>query len=59
MERSPAQHGVRLRHDRNSVFVNTVENAEWTNTIWKWSDRTTHEKLVEKCGYIYEEQEFG
>jgi DNA-binding winged helix-turn-helix (wHTH) protein/Tol biopolymer transport system component len=40
--------------DQESLFVSTEENAEWTNTIWKWNDGTAPEKLVEKCGYIYD-----
>jgi len=40
--------------DQKSLFVSTLENSEWTNTIWKWSDGTTPEKLVEKCGYIFD-----
>ena len=34
--------------DQKSVYVSAVENAQWyTHTIWKWSDGSNPEKLVE------------
>jgi hypothetical protein len=56
MDNTEKWRGHRRNTGGKSVFLTTVENAEWTNTIWKWGDGTTSEKLVEKCGYIYEEQ---
>jgi serine/threonine protein kinase len=41
--------------DQKSVYVSAVENAaEYSNTIWKWSDGSNPEKLVEKCGFAYD-----
>jgi hypothetical protein len=41
--------------DQKSVYVSAVENAQWyTNTIWKWSDGSNPEKLVEGCGFAYD-----
>ena len=41
--------------DQKSVYVSAAEDAQWyTHTIWKWSDGSNPEKLVEKCGYAYE-----
>jgi serine/threonine protein kinase/Tol biopolymer transport system component len=41
--------------DQKSVYVSAVENAqEYTSTIWKWSDGSNPEKLVEKCGFAYD-----
>jgi DNA-binding winged helix-turn-helix (wHTH) protein/Tol biopolymer transport system component len=47
--------------DQKSVYVSAVENAEFTNsvykyanTIWKWTDGSNPEKLVEKCGFLYD-----
>ena len=41
--------------DQKSVYVSAVENAQWyTHTIWKWSDGSNPEKLVEKCGFAYD-----
>jgi len=40
--------------DQKSVYVSGVEEALRTDTIWKWSDGASPEKLVEKCGYIYD-----
>jgi DNA-binding winged helix-turn-helix (wHTH) protein/Tol biopolymer transport system component len=45
--------------DQKTLFVSTLENAEWANTIWKWNDGTTPEKLVEKCGYIFDADPAG
>ena len=41
--------------DQKSVYVSAAEDAQWyTHTIWKWSDGSNPEKLVEKCGYAYD-----
>jgi serine/threonine protein kinase len=41
--------------DQKSVYVSAAEDAQWyTHTIWKWSDDSNPEKLVEKCGYAYD-----
>jgi hypothetical protein len=47
--------------DQKSVYVSALENANYTNTIWKhtniiwkWSDGSNPEKLVEKCGFLYD-----
>jgi hypothetical protein len=47
--------------DQKSVYVSALENADYTNTvwkhtntIWKWSDGSNPEKLVEKCGFAYD-----
>jgi len=41
--------------DQKSVYVSAVENAQWyTHTIWKWSDGSNPEKLVEGCGLAYD-----
>jgi serine/threonine protein kinase len=40
--------------DQKSIYVSTMESAAPTNTIWKWSEGSNPEKLVEKCGYIYD-----
>ena len=38
--------------DQKSVYVSAVEGAMWySHTIWKWSDGSNPEKLVEKCGF--------
>jgi Tol biopolymer transport system component len=47
--------------DQKSVYVSALENADYTNTvwkhtniIWKWSDGSNPEKLVEQCGFLYD-----
>jgi DNA-binding winged helix-turn-helix (wHTH) protein/Tol biopolymer transport system component len=41
--------------DQKSVYVSAVEGAMWySHTIWKWSDGSNPEKLVEKCGFAYD-----
>jgi len=41
--------------DQKSVYVSTVESTETAaQTIWRWTEGTNPEKLVEKCGYIYD-----
>jgi serine/threonine protein kinase/Tol biopolymer transport system component len=40
--------------DQKSVYVSGVEEDQRTHTIWKWSDGASPEKLVEKCGFIYD-----
>jgi len=41
--------------DQKSVYVSAAEDASWyTHTIWKWSDGSNPEKLVEKCGFAYD-----
>ena len=41
--------------DQKSVYVSAVEGAQWySHTIWKWSDGSNPEKLVEKCGFAYD-----
>jgi hypothetical protein len=40
--------------DQKSVYVSTLEGAAQSHTIWKWSDGSNPEKLLEKCGYIYD-----
>jgi serine/threonine protein kinase/Tol biopolymer transport system component len=41
--------------DQKSVYVSAVEGAQWnTHTIWKWSDGSNPERLVEKCGFAYD-----
>jgi serine/threonine protein kinase len=40
--------------DQKSVYVSAKENAQFTNTIWKWSDGSNPEKLVEGCGFAYD-----
>jgi len=41
--------------DQKSVYVSGVEGALWySHTIWKWSDGSNPEKLVEKCGFAYD-----
>jgi hypothetical protein len=38
--------------DQKSVYVSAAEDAQWyTHTIWKWSDGSNPETLVEKCGF--------
>jgi hypothetical protein len=38
--------------DQKSIYVGALERPALTNTIWKWTDGSNPEKLVEKCGYI-------
>ena len=40
--------------DQKSVYVSAVEGPEFTNTIWKWSEGSNPEKLVQKCGFAYD-----
>jgi dipeptidyl aminopeptidase/acylaminoacyl peptidase len=41
--------------DQKSVYVSAAEDAQgYTHTIWKWSDGSNPEKLVEKCGFAYD-----
>jgi len=40
--------------DQKSLYVSALESAGSTNTIWKWSDGSNPEKLVEKCGFAYD-----
>jgi Tol biopolymer transport system component len=41
--------------DQKSVYVSTVNGAEpGTHTIWRWTEGSNPEKLVENCGYIYD-----
>ena len=41
--------------DQKSVYVSAAEDARgYTHTIWKWSDGSNPEKLVEKCGFAYD-----
>jgi Tol biopolymer transport system component len=41
--------------DQKSVYVSAGENAQsYTHTIWKWSDGSNPEKLVEGCGFAYD-----
>ena len=45
--------------DQKSVYVSAVENAEYSNTIWKWNEGSNPEKLVEKCGFAYDTDPSG
>jgi hypothetical protein len=39
--------------DQKSVYVSAQEGA--ANSIWKWSDDGSNpEKLIEKCGYLFD-----
>jgi hypothetical protein len=38
--------------DQKTVYVSTLEKGAPTHTIWKWSDGSNPEKLVEKCGFV-------
>jgi len=40
--------------DQKSVYVSAWESAAPAHTIWRWSDGSNPEKLVENCGYIYD-----
>jgi serine/threonine protein kinase/Tol biopolymer transport system component len=40
--------------DQKSVYVSALGSAAPAHTIWRWSDGSNPEKLVEKCGYIYD-----
>jgi Tol biopolymer transport system component len=40
--------------DQKSVYVSALEGSGITNTIWKWSEGSNPEKLVEKCGFAYD-----
>jgi len=41
--------------DQKSVYVSTVESTEpVAHTVWRWTEGSNPEKLVEKCGYIYD-----
>ena len=56
----PAMAGMNISNtvwspDQKSVYVSAAEDAQWyTHTIWKWSDGSNPEKLVEKCGFAYD-----
>jgi len=44
--------------DQKSVYVSAQEGAD--NSIWKWSgDGSNPEKLIEKCGFIYDAHPSG
>ena len=45
--------------DQKSVYVSTEEKEGQTHTIWKWSDGAIPEKVVEKCGFIYDTDPSG
>jgi len=41
--------------DQKSVYVSAAEDAQgYAHTIWKWSDGSNPEKLVEGCGFAYD-----
>ena len=41
--------------DQRSIYVSTVASTNpLGHTIWKWTEGSNPEKLVEKCGYIYD-----
>jgi Tol biopolymer transport system component len=40
--------------DQKSVYVSAKEDEQGYHTIWKWSDGSNPEKLVEKCGFAYD-----
>ena len=40
--------------DQKSVYVSAAEEQGHTHTIWKWSDGSNPEKVVEKCGFAYD-----
>ena len=41
--------------DQKSVYVSTVESTEpEAHSVWRWTEGSNPEKLVEKCGYIYD-----
>jgi len=40
--------------DQKSVYVSASKNAQFPHTIWKWSDGSNPEKLVEGCGFAYD-----
>jgi serine/threonine protein kinase/Tol biopolymer transport system component len=40
--------------DQKSVYVSTGVGGSDTHTIWKWSDGSNPEKLVEECGFVYD-----
>jgi len=41
--------------DQKSVYVSAAEDPQgYNNTIWKWSDGSNPEKLVEGCGFAYD-----
>ena len=44
--------------DQKSVYVSALE-VGLTHTIWKWSDGSNPEKLVEKCGFLYDADPSG
>jgi Tol biopolymer transport system component len=56
----PSMAGMRISNavwspDQKSVYVSAAEDALGsTNTIWKWSDGSNPEKLVEGCGFAYD-----
>ena len=53
MEGMPISNAV-WSPDQKSVYVSTLEGAELTHTIWKWSEGSNPEKLVQKCGFAYD-----
>jgi Tol biopolymer transport system component len=56
----PSMAGMKISNtvwspDQKTVYVSAVEGALWySHTIWKWSDGSNPEKLVEKCGFAYD-----
>jgi len=40
--------------DQKSVYVSAGNSGATASSIWKWSDGSNPEKLVEKCGFIYD-----
>ena len=42
--------------DQKSVYVSTLESTGPmpAHTVWRWTEGSTPEKLVENCGYIYD-----
>ena len=40
--------------DQKSFYIGSVENAQYSNTIWKWNEGSDPETLVEKCGIVYD-----
>ena len=60
----PPMGGMRISNavwspDEKSVYVSTGVGGHGTDTIWKWSDGSNPEKLVEECGYIYDSDPGG
>jgi hypothetical protein len=40
--------------DQKFIYVSALAERDAGNTIWKWSEGSNPEKLLEKCGFIYD-----